>query len=60
VKQRAVAVERQVADIQLPPQLTRTRALDFDDLRAKVGQSQGARGAGEKLAEIEYDQAVER
>ena len=60
VEQRAVAVDLEVRDVELPAQLPLDRALDLDHGGPQVGQPQRCARPGQELAEIEDQQAFER
>jgi len=59
VKERGVAVEREIGDIELAAEIARTGALDLDDASAKVGHTQAGGGAGEELREVDNEQTGE-
>jgi hypothetical protein len=60
MEQGAVVVERLVGDIELPAKVAADRSLDFDDVGAEIGEAHRARRPGEKLREIQYDDASQK
>ena len=60
VEERAVTLDAEVGDIQLPADVAGAGTLDLDHARAKVREAHGGCGACQKLGEIENDEIFER
>src|SRR5215211_5168988 len=60
VKERAVAVELQVADVELSTEITHSRALNLDHSRAQIRQPERGGRSGEKLTEVQHQESVKR
>src|SRR5579862_3043752 len=53
MKERAVAVNGEIRNIELPADIARLRTLDLDHSRSHIAQSESRGRAGEELAEIQ-------
>ncbi len=60
MEQRGIAAELGVGEIEPPAEIAAIRPLDLDDARAEIAEPQRSKGAGQELAHVEDQYALEQ
>jgi hypothetical protein len=59
MKERRIAVERKIGDVELPAEIANLWALDLDDAGSQVCKAQACGGSGKKLRKINNQKAFQ-